>query len=82
MISAFSPEKDLRSSLLSQSQNFLLRLEGGATNEYLLSELFQIRVQEFELMKCEKLMLHPGIWNILFCRYINRKTKEILDTLN
>ena len=38
--------------------------------------------KELSRMKLEKLMLHPPVWNILFTRYINRRSKEILDTMN
>lgn len=73
---------NLRSSILFQSQSFLLQLQAGAADELLTSLLFQIRRQEAELMKQERLMLHPRMWNILFSRYANRRNREIIDTLS
>ncbi len=72
---------NLQTSILRQSQTFLVRLQAGAPDELLISLLFQIRRDEAELMRRQR-MLHPRLWNILFTRYKNRRPIEIIDTLN
>lgn len=77
-----STVRNLQVSILLQSQTFLMRLRTGASDDVLTSLLFRIRVNELELMKQQRLMLHPRMWNILFTRYVNRRPIEIIDTLN
>lgn len=81
-MTAHSPShRSLQTSILRQSQTFLVRLQTGAPDELLISLLFQIRRDEAQLMRQHQ-MLHPRLWNILFTRYINRKPIEIINTLN
>ena len=73
---------NLQSLILFQSQRFLLQLQAGAGDEFLTALLLEILRQESKLIKEERLMLHPRMWKILFNRYINRRNREIIDTLN
>jgi hypothetical protein len=73
---------NLQSLILFQSQRFLLQLQAGAGDELLTALLLEILRQESKLIKEERLMLHPRMWKILFNRYINRRNREIIDTLN
>jgi len=82
MIADDSTAERLQSSILFQSQTFLVRLQAGASDAFLTSLLLQIRKNELELMKRRQLMLHPRMWNILVTRYVNRRAIEIIDTLD
>ncbi|HVU55740.1 MAG TPA: hypothetical protein VHD83_11840 [Puia sp.] len=75
-------EKDLRASILLDSRNFLLALQSGASDEHLATSLSRIQEQERRLIRYQRTMLHPGMWNILRNRLLNRKNKEIIDTLS
>lgn len=73
------PDSDLRSLLLNRSHAFLSHLEEGAPNEILLSELFQIKLLESEMMRLQKIQLHPVVWKMLVTRYHKRIGREISD---
>jgi hypothetical protein len=75
-------EKDLRASILLDSRNFLIALQSGASDEHLSTSLTRIQEQERLLIKKQRTMLHPGMWKILRNRLLNRKNKEIIDTLD
>ena len=76
------PDLSLQDKILFQSKSFLLYVQAGAQDETLTTLLLQIRTNETELMKREGLMLHPHVWKILLSRYFNRRSNEIIDTLN
>ena|SRR5438445_12287834 len=73
-------EKDLRASILLDSQNFLIALQSGASEEHLVTSLSRIQEQERNLIRRQRTMLHPGMWRILRNRFMNRIQKEIIDT--
>lgn len=70
--------ESLQYSILGQSTSFLLRLHAGAPDDMLIDLLIRIRKDEMELMRREKLQLHPKLWNILFCHYVNRRVSDII----
>jgi len=73
-------EKDLRASILTDSSNFLVALQSGASDEHLATSLSRIQEQERALIRRQRTMLHPGLWKFLRNRFINRKDKDIIDT--
>ena len=74
-------ERDLRASILLDSRNFLIALQSGASEEHLATSLSRIQEQERNLIRRQRTMLHPGMWKLLRNRLINRKQKEIIDTI-
>lgn len=75
-------ENDLRASILLDSRNFLIALQSGASDELLASNLSRIQELERRLIRHQRTMLHPGMWRILRNRLVNRKHKEIIDTIS
>jgi hypothetical protein len=74
--------KDLRASILLHSRNFLIALQSGASEEHIAVSLSELKEQERSLIRSHRTMLHPGMWKFLRNRFINRKEKEIIDTLS
>jgi hypothetical protein len=74
--------KDLRASILTDSRNFLIALQSGASEEHLATSLSRIQEQERTLIRRQRTMLHPGMWKLLRNRLLNRKDKDIIDTLS
>jgi hypothetical protein len=74
--------KDLRASILLHSRNFLIALQSGASDEHLAGSLSRIQEQERSLIREQRTMLHPGMWKFLRNRFINRREKDIIDTLS
>jgi hypothetical protein len=72
--------KDLRASILTDSRNFLIALQSGASDEHLATSLSHIQEQERTLIRRQRTMLHPGMWRFLRNRLINRRDKDIIDT--
>ena len=74
--------KDLRASILTDSRNFLIALQSGASDEHLATSLSHIQEQERTLIRRQRTMLHPGMWRFLRNRLLNRRDKEIIDTVS
>lgn len=74
-------EPDLRASILLDSRNFLIALQSGASEEHLATSLSRIQEQERNLIRRQRTMLHPSMWKFLRNRFINRREKEIIDTI-
>lgn len=74
-------ERDLRASILLDSRNFLIALQSGASEEHLATSLSRIQEQERRLIRRQRTMLHPGMWKFLRNRFINRREKDIIDTI-
>ncbi|HLZ87719.1 MAG TPA: hypothetical protein VKQ52_10775 [Puia sp.] len=75
-----STPDDLKASILSDIQAFLISLEAGASNEQLDASLTRIREREILLLKEKGLMLSPVLWKIMHSRFANKKDKDIIDT--
>jgi len=75
-------EKDLRASILTDSRNFLIALQSGASEEHLATSLSRIQEQERNLIRRQRTMLNPSVWKFLRNRLLNRRDKDIIDTLN
>jgi hypothetical protein len=79
-ISEYSTAKLLRAAIISQTKQFLLGLETGASDEQLLSILSTIKGVELQLIKEEGTMLDPAMWKLLQSHLTNRKTRGAIDT--
>jgi hypothetical protein len=73
-------EKDLRASILSNSRNFLIALQSGASDEHLATSLSRIKEQERNLIRHRRTMLHPAMWKFMRNRFLNRRDEDIIDT--
>jgi hypothetical protein len=76
-----STSGELQTAILAESQFFLASLNSGASEEQLNIILNRIKEKELRLNAEHGLKLSPEVWNILHNRLVNRKTIEIIDTM-
>ncbi|HEY4206641.1 MAG TPA: hypothetical protein VGM31_07515 [Puia sp.] len=60
----------------------MIALQSGASDERLATSLSHLKEQERRLIRVQRTMLHPAMWRILHNRLVNRRDKDIIDTLD
>jgi len=79
MTTESSTLREIRESILADTNAFLTGLESGATNDQLRSLLQRIREIEIQMLKEGGTMLDPKIWKILINRLALKDGQEIID---